>query len=129
MKKVTAAVIQRDGKILIAQRGGSVPLGGKWEFPGGKMEPGETPEECLARELFEEFGITAEIGEFLCRSTNDDPSRPIELLAYWVSHTEGDFIMRDHQRIAWVSPGELKDYEYPYADLAVVERLTGEPHA
>lgn len=63
--KVTAAILENDGRILIAQRKSSDHLSGKWEFPGGKIEHGETPEECLARELKEEFDIYVTIGDFL----------------------------------------------------------------
>ena len=65
---VTAAILVRDGKILIAQRKSSDHLAGKWEFPGGKIEYGETPEDCLKRELHEEFGIDTRIGVFLAES-------------------------------------------------------------
>lgn len=68
MKQVTAAVIEKDGRVLIAQRKTGDALAGKWEFPGGKLEPGETPEACLRRELREEFGVETEIGDFICSS-------------------------------------------------------------
>jgi mutator protein MutT len=63
--KVTAAVISKDTKILVAQKGGTCPLAGKWEFPGGKIEDGETPEMCLKKELEEELGISVDVNEFL----------------------------------------------------------------
>jgi len=66
MVKVTAAIIEKDGKVLIARRRKGSHLEGKWEFPGGKIEQKETPEECLKRELNEEFGIEAQIDEFIC---------------------------------------------------------------
>ena len=72
---VAAAVIEKDGKILIAQRKKGWRFAGKWEFPGGKIEPNETPEECLRRELREELGIETEIGDFFCVSTYRIPSR------------------------------------------------------
>jgi 8-oxo-dGTP diphosphatase len=64
LKKVAAALLVNDNKILIAQRKSTDKLAGKWEFPGGKLEPGETLEECLKREMHEEFGIEVEVGEF-----------------------------------------------------------------
>ena len=67
--KVTAAVIEKDGRILIAKRRIGDRHGGRWEFPGGKIDSGETPEECLKRELREELGIEAEIGELLCKTS------------------------------------------------------------
>jgi mutator protein MutT len=66
---IAAAIIEKDGKILIAQRTKKDALFGKWEFPGGKVEPGETLQACLKRELFDELGIDAEIGEYFCTST------------------------------------------------------------
>ena len=68
MQKVTAAVIEKDGKILIARRKRDDSQAGKWEFPGGKLEAGETPEACLKRELREELGIETEVGAFFCSS-------------------------------------------------------------
>jgi 8-oxo-dGTP diphosphatase len=64
--RVTAAILRKEGKILIAKRQSGDAFEGKWEFPGGKIEEGETPEQCLRRELFEEFGIDASIGNLLC---------------------------------------------------------------
>ena len=89
MEKVTAAVIERNGKILIAKRKRSQKLGGKWEFPGGKLEPGETPEECLKRELLEELGIEAVIDHYLCANTFAYRHLTIKLLAYRVSRFSG----------------------------------------
>ncbi len=70
MKKlIAAAIIEKDGKVLIAKRAKKDALCGTWEFPGGKLEEGETLEECLKRELYEELGIHAEIGDYFCTST------------------------------------------------------------
>jgi 8-oxo-dGTP diphosphatase len=68
MINVTAAIIERDGKILIAKRSSTSSLPNKWEFPGGKVEAGETTEECLARELWEEFNVEVTVGEFFTES-------------------------------------------------------------
>ena len=67
-RQVAAAIIEKDGKILIAKRKKGSSLAGKWEFPGGKIEPGESPEECLKREMKEEFDIEALAGDFFCSS-------------------------------------------------------------
>ena len=69
--KVTAAIIRKDNRFLCAQRKDSGDQAGKWEFPGGKIEIGETPEICLERELLEEFNIQASCGDFLCENTHD----------------------------------------------------------
>lgn len=126
MKQVTAAIIEKDGKILIAQRKAGDALAGKWEFPGGKIDPGETPEACLRRELMEEFGVDAEIGAFVCSSRFEYKHLPIELLVYRARHLSGEFELRDHAAIAWVTPAELLNYDLSSADIPVVAVLRGE---
>ncbi|MDP3730833.1 MAG: 8-oxo-dGTP diphosphatase MutT [Candidatus Omnitrophota bacterium] len=122
-RQVTAAVIEKDGKILIAQRFKRRTLGGKWEFPGGKIEPGETAEACLKRELKEEFDIDSEIGKFIIASRFRYCLVPIELLAYRVKHLSGDFKVNEHEEIRWVSPSELKLYDFTPADKPIVAIL------
>ena len=120
---VTAAVIEKDGKVLIAKRKKGWRFAGKWEFPGGKIEPGETPEECLRRELREELGIETEIGDFLCSSTYAYSHATVELLVYRAIHTAGEYTLYDHQEIRWVPPEALRDYEFPEADEPIIEKL------
>ncbi len=123
MKQVTAAVIEKDGKILIAQRKKGDVLAGKWEFPGGKIEPCETPEACLKRELMEEFGVDTRIGEFVCSSKFEYKHLPIELLVYRAEHLSGEFKLNEHDRIEWVPPADLPKYDFSSADIPVVEIL------
>lgn len=123
MKRVTAAVLEKDGKILLAQRKRGDALAGKWEFPGGKLEPGETPEACLRRELREEFGVETEIGAFVCSSEFEYKHAKIELLVYRARHLSGEFRLNDHDAIAWVRPEELAGYDLASADIPVVEIL------
>jgi len=123
MFKVTAAVIEKDGRILIAKRKRSDRMGGKWEFPGGKMRLGETPEACLKRELEEELNIEAEIGSLLCSSKFSYMGVPLELLVYKARHVSGEFKPTEHDEISWVLPGELKGYDFVKADIEVVEKL------
>ena len=123
---VTAAVIEKDGRILIARRKKGWRHAGKWEFPGGKIEPGETPEECLQRELREELAIEAEIGEFICSSTYAYSHATIQLLVYHASHVSGEFTLHDHQEMRWVLPEELLQYDFPEADKPIIEKLTKE---
>jgi 8-oxo-dGTP diphosphatase len=124
MRQVTAAVIERDGRILLARRKGGA-LAGKWEFPGGKLEPGETPEACLRRELMEEFGVDTEIGAFVCSSKFEYKHLPIELLVYRASHLSGEFRLTDHSAIEWVKPEDLSKYDLSSADIPVVDVLLG----
>ena len=123
MFKVTAAVIEKDGKVLIAKRRAGDRHGGRWEFPGGKIDAGETPEACLKRELKEELGIEAEIGEFICRSSFKYMLVPLELLVYKARHISGEFLALDHDELKWVEPGDLASYNFAKADREVVNKL------
>lgn len=122
-KKVIASIIQKDSKVLIAQRAKKDSLYGKWEFPGGKMESGETEHECLKRELFEEFGICAEIGTYLCSSFFTHKETNMEMRVYYVPSFTGDFILHDHLEIRWISIEELPLYDMPDPDRPIVEKL------
>ena len=82
MINVTAAIIKRGGKILIAKRSSTSSLPNKWEFPGGKIEVGETPEECLARELYEEFNIIVTVGDFIAESVYQYERKTVRLLGF-----------------------------------------------
>ena len=121
--KVTAAILEKDGHIIIAQRKSSDHLSGKWEFPGGKIEPGETPEKCLARELKEEFDIEVAIGEFLGTNIHHYDHISIELMAYRASWIAGAISMNDHKAYNWVTIDQLSDYEFAPADIPFVEML------
>ncbi len=111
MIEVTAAIIELDGLVLIAQR---LPAGrhpGSWEFPGGKIEPGETPEQCLAREMAEEMGVGIEVGELLARARHAYPDIMVELLAFRCSIVAGgpeDLGCAAHR---WVRPGALASFD------------------
>ncbi len=123
MRMVTAAVIEKDGKILIARRKKGDHLEGQWEFPGGKVEPGETPEACLKRELREEFGIEAEVGEFIRSSRFSYRHLAIELLAYRASWTAGDLEVKAHAEIRWVPAEDLAGYDFSAADRPIVKKI------
>ncbi|OGW93312.1 MAG: NUDIX hydrolase [Omnitrophica bacterium RIFCSPLOWO2_01_FULL_45_24] len=122
-RQVTAAILEKDGNILIARRRKGRTLGGKWEFPGGKIEPGETPQGCLRRELKEEFDIETEVGDFFCSSKFKYGFIPIELLVYKVKYISGDFKVNEHDDAKWVNLHELNGYDFMAADKPVVRRL------
>ena len=123
MIRVTAAIIEKNGKILIAKRRKDDPLKGKWEFPGGKIEPNETPEECLRRELNEELGVDTRIGEFIYSNKHEYSHISIELLAYKVYHISGEFKANDHEELKWVTPSDISLYDFPEADAPIVQKL------
>ena len=124
MITVTAAVIEKNGKILIAKRKAGMRLGGLWEFPGGKQEDDENPKECLRRELHEEFGINAEIGELLVSHIHEYPHGTIKLLSYRALHLEGYFDLIDHEEVAWIEPKEFVKYEFAPADLPTIKFIS-----
>ena len=121
--QVTAAIIEKNGKILIAKRDKDDPLKDKWEFPGGKREPNETLESCLKRELEEELGVVTEIGEFICASKYEYSHMAIELLVYRAHYVSGEFNANDHAEIRWVLASDLNHYDFPEADAPIVEML------
>jgi len=118
---VTAAIVRHEGKILLARRG-TGPLAGRWEFPGGKIEPGETPEACLVREIGEELGAEIAVRSFLARSDHDYDGFSIRLDGFLCDWTGGEFRCgADHTEIAWISPGELLGYDLAPADVTLAE--------
>lgn len=123
MLRVAAAIITKNNKVLIARRRQGETLEGKWEFPGGKIEQDESPEDCLVRELHEEFGIDAKIGSYFCSSIHDYGNFSIELIAYTIEDYSGDFVLIDHNKIEWVKFSELLDRDLSEADIPIAERL------
>jgi len=123
MNEVTAAIILKDNKVLIAQRAPGENLASKWEFPGGKLEPGETPQECLKREIQEEFDVDVEVLDFFAESIYEYNSGTIKLLAFWCKWISGDFTLKVHSRIEWAAYNELDQYDYAPADIPLVEKL------
>jgi 8-oxo-dGTP diphosphatase len=91
-----------------------------WEFPGGKLEYGESPESCLARELTEEFGIQTSVDRYLGESVYNYGIKTIKLLAYHVIHISGDFRLTDHDEFRWLSRTELYDVQWAPADVALL---------
>lgn len=123
MIKVTAAIIAERGKVFIARRKPTVKLGNLWEFPGGKVEDGETPEQCLKRELHEEFEIDVRIGKYLGTSVHEYEFGTIELMAYKTQVISGEFKLNDHVEIVWTSVDEINRFEFVAADLPFVEMI------
>ena len=123
MKEVTAAIILKDNTVLIAQRAPGENLAGKWEFPGGKIELGETPQECLKREIREELNIEIEVLDLFGQSIYIYNHGTIKLMAFWCQCLSSEITMKVHSRIEWVNGHDLDLYDYAPADLPFVEKL------
>lgn len=124
MKKrieVTGAVIVRDGRILAAQRGEGKNMAGYWEFPGGKIEAGETPQEALARELQEELRCDAVVGDFITTTEYEYDFGIVVLSTYYCSLESGEPSLTEHQEIKWLLPSELGQLTWAPADIPAVE--------
>jgi len=123
VRMVTAAVIERDGKVLVARRKPELVAGGLWEFPGGKLEAGETPERGLARELAEELGVPARVGEHLCTVPFSGEIASFELVVFRTELLGEDLRLTDHDEIRWLAPGDMDEAEFSKPDRPVVRLL------
>ena len=118
---VAAAVIRgADGKILIARRADTQHQGGLWEFPGGKVELGESPSVALAREIAEELGLEISVGERLGRGTATVGTRLILLDVYAATITAGEASLREHAQITWAGAEDLPQFDWAEADVPCV---------
>jgi mutator protein MutT len=124
--EVAAGLIFRDGRLLITQRHEGAYLGGLWEFPGGKREPGESFEQCLVRELREELGVEATVGAEFEAVTHAYPDKTVHLRFFLCRLVSGEPQPLDCAAAQWVGRGELGDYKFPEADARLLERLRGE---
>lgn len=124
--EVCAAVVRRGGRLLVARRARPASLAGSWEFPGGKLEPGESPAECLARELREELAFDVTVGEFLGASSSEaEEGRPALRLSAYAARpnggaTEPELIDGTHDRVAWVTAEELRALDLAPLDVPLV---------
>ena len=121
--EVVGAVIVHDGRVLCALRG-TGPLAGLWEFPGGKVEPGEDQPAALRREIAEELGCQIEVGEPITTSVHHYDFATVELSTYRCRLTGGTPAACEHSRLCWLAPSELRTLSWAPVDLATVERLT-----
>ena len=113
----------KDGKILIAKRKADDRQANKWEFPGGTIEPYESPGECLKREMQEEFGIAVSVGNYLGESIYHYDHGSIKLLAYLTSIVSGRLEPKDHSEFRWITAEQLSAYDFAPADIPFVEKL------
>ncbi|MCC8046036.1 MAG: (deoxy)nucleoside triphosphate pyrophosphohydrolase [Clostridiales bacterium] len=117
---VVAAVIRHENKIFATQRGYGEFKDG-WEFPGGKVEPGETAQEALAREIREELDTVISVGERLMRVEYDYPAFHLSMDCFWAEVVSGDLVLKEHEAARWLSGDELYTVEWLPADLELIE--------
>lgn len=118
--RVVAALIERAGTVLIAKRPLHKPRGGFWELPGGKVEPGETDEDALIREIAEELGVTVEITSVYGRTEFMYPETTIELIGYGCVISSGEPVCHEHEQIRWVAREDLCTAELAPADRSLL---------
>ena len=120
--EVAAAIIYKDGAYFATQRGYG-EFEGMWEFPGGKIEPGESNEVALKREIQEELGIDITIDEFLCTTNYDYPSFHLTMHCYICSIETGEIVLREHKSARWLTTETLNNVEWLPADKELLEKL------
>lgn len=122
---VIAAIIRQGNEVLLCQRKEGA-LAGKWEFPGGKIENGETPEECLIREIEEELGITIEVDDIYQAVHSHYEHGDFLIIAYLATHVAGEISLRVHSDCAWVDVGKIEDYDLADANIPIAKSLKEE---
>lgn len=121
--EVAAGLVFRRGQLLITQRQAQAHLGGLWEFPGGKREPGESFEQCLRRELQEELGIQVSVGLLIESITHAYPEKTVRLNFYRCEWLQGDPQPLGCADLRWIRTAELDEFKFPPADERLLERL------
>lgn len=127
MKKqivVVGAVIVREGVVLCAQRGPAGALPGMWEFPGGKIEADETPQEALRREIEEELDCTIEVGDKIATTTHEYDFGVVTLTTYYATLVAGQPTTSEHAELRWLAPADLPTLEWAPADIPAVELIS-----
>lgn len=120
---VVGAVLLREGRVFAARRGDGKPMAGMWEFPGGKIEQGEIPEEALARELREELKINAHVGDRLTLTRHEYDFGVVNLATYFCELLAGTPTLTEHSESRWVPVAELHSLDWAPADIPAVELL------
>jgi 8-oxo-dGTP diphosphatase len=122
VQQATAALIEKNGKILLALRKAGKHMGARWELPGGKINSGETPVQALSRELAEEFAVGTEIGDFLGETRYRDDQVDLQILLYRVVPLSEDFTLREHVEVRWVNPQEVESFDLVDSDRLLLRR-------
>ena len=121
--QVTAGIIKKKELILCTRRASNRHLAGYWEFPGGKIEPGESAEVCLVRELKEELNIDVQVGDLFATNVYEYDQHIVELHAYWVTTFSGNLILKDHDTFLWLPLSALNTLKWAPADVAFIDKL------
>lgn len=122
---VACAIIERDGLVLSARRSASMNLPLRWEFPGGKIEPGEGREECLKRELVEEMGVEIAVGRPLTPVTHSYPAFDVTLYPYICIIVSGEITLHEHSAMTWLPPTRMLELDWADADLPIILEYQG----
>jgi 8-oxo-dGTP diphosphatase len=123
--QVVCAIILYKEKVLCAQRSEQMSLPLKWEFPGGKIEQGESPEQCLVREIKEELNIEIHLEKRLASNMHDyGKGKQIELIPFIASFVRGPLQIKEHKSVTWEKVGELKKLDWAAADIPIVEEFS-----
>ena len=120
--RVVAAVIRKDDKIFATQRGYGELKGG-WEFPGGKIEEGETPQEALKREIEEELDTEISVGELIDTIEYDYPNFHLSMDCFWCEIVEGKLVLKEHEAARWLDRKTMDDVEWLPADVTLVGKI------
>lgn len=124
-----ALIIDNENRIFAAQRSSQMNLPLKWELPGGKVEPNETEEECLIREIKEELGIEIEIEKSLSSNTHTYPSITIKLIPFVCKHVNGNIALKEHANFKWLNTNELLDLDWADADIPILNHYLNDLNA
>ena len=123
--KAVAAVIRDENRVLATQRGYGDFKGG-WEFPGGKIEEDETPQEALVREIREELEVEIQVRELIDTIEHDYPTFHLSMDCFWAEIVSGELVLKEHEAAKWLTKEELDSVEWLPADIALIEKIRRE---
>lgn len=129
MRISTAGIAERNGRYLVALRRPGTSIGEKWEFPGGKVEEGEAPEEALKREYREEFDVDITVGTHFCSGTFRNKNTEYRLQGYYVRIISESFFLKEHQRVRWCSLEELRTLPMADSDRIILRCIEGQSNS